>query len=430
VFQHSTQSNSFQDTSGCQNIKTADFARSATGKAAGWPGGRANAAGAVGGKRSAASAPITPDTFAFYVAESEQWQGKKTLVIDQESATVTLPPVGNTGVTVTLPGEWRKAQHYRTGPDTIEGTFPLKTRQELDTLLEHYTRVFGGGEDVPKGLRGYPYQRLCTDGVRLLYDTNNLSQGLHLIMGGEAIQRHNLRLGDSDALLATFIASQEHKFRATRFDIASDTDQVSMYQIWEAVKGCQLVTRTRKGRDIADIDPSTGERLSSTLYIGSVKSDRMTRFYDKAAEQSVDGVWTRCETQLRHTYAQIAFVAWLVGKVDIESVIASAIDFREVTGDSNKTRRPRVAWWAEWLGNYPHFNMVTVEKIEESVKRSLAWFKKQVAPTFAFLLRAMPDASWVASADTWGEFRMSPGKRAIVNSILNGNIQGVAYGVG
>jgi phage replication initiation protein len=362
--------------------------------------------------------------------EEQQRQGVKTLVIDGDSVTVALPPNCNTGVTDTLVKDWReKGVNYRSGVDTIEVTFPLKDVQTLDKLLPYLVETFGGGQVMPNGLLGYPNQVLCTDGVRLLYNPNQLRQGLHLIMSGEANQRHCLRLGDSEATTATFVMLQEYKPKCTRVDLYIDSAVDTMGQVWASLRSRELVTRSRsKGRSVAQVDLSTGEIEGETLYIGSVKSDRMTRFYDKATEQQVAGVWTRCESQFRRSAAHSAFNAWLSGNFDVESIIAAYVDFRQVTGDSNKTRRPRVTWWERWLGNVKRFSGASVEKVADSVRRSLAWFKKQVAPTYAFLLRAMPDADWLMGADVMGEFKMSPAKRALLSSIES--CKGVVCGVG
>lgn len=422
--QHSIQTNEFQDTVTCQNIKTGDFARLGQGST--------RTGGPEGGVRGVLmpGALGNMDAFALGVAanlgvlefEKQQREGVRTLVIDADAVTVALPPNCNTGVTDTLVKDWReKGLTHRSGVDTIEVTFPLKDIQKLDVLLPHLVDTFGGGQVMPNGLLGYPNQVLCTDGVRLLYNPNQLRQGLHLIMSGEANQRHCLRLGDSEATTATFVMLQEYKPKCTRVDLYIDSAVDTMRQVWAALRARELVTRSRsKGRSVAQVDLSTGEIEGETLYIGSVKSDRMTRFYDKAAEQSVDGTWTRCESQFRRSAAHTAFNAWLSGKFDVESIIAAYVDFREVTGDSNKTRRPRVSWWERWLGNVKRFSGASVEKVADSVQRSLAWFKKQVAPTYAFLLRAIPAADWLVDLDVMGEFKMSPSKRAVLGSIQHG----------
>lgn len=409
-FQSIIQPNIFQGSESYQDVKTVS-ARSEPAP------DRVARRGGVG---AGSDAPVTPDTFNFYVAESLQWQGKKTLVIDRDTVTVELPPAGNTGVTVTYNPEWYKDTDHRTLVDTVEVTFKVKTQEELIQVIDRCTRDFGGGQDLDRGLLGYPCQRLLADGARLLYDPNRLSQGVHLIVGGEAAQRHALRINDPDALLVTFINLQEYKLDCNRFDVACDRVGLPISVVNDAIKAGQLVTRTRKARRLSEFDPSTGEDISSTIYIGSVRSDRMVRFYDKSAESGiVDATITRCEVQHRRDYAQVAFVSWLRGDIDPESLVASAVDFREVTADSNVTRRPRLSWWSDWLGKFPRITLLSVDKPIDSVKRSLTWFRNQVAPTFAFLLRAMPDADWITHADTWGEFKMSSAKRALLAGLEN-----------
>ncbi len=423
---HNTQLDLYQDPRTCQDVKTGDSARLVVAPVrTGSPSG--------GVRREYHQAlPVSPlsnfEAFAqgvkadygTLVFEADQRAGKRTLVIDRDAVKVTLPPTGNTGVTVTYNPEWYKEERYRTLVDTVEGTFSVKTQDELTRVVEWCTSAFGGGQDIGAGMRGYPCQRICADGVRLLFDPNRLSQGVHIIVGGEAAQRHALRLNDLEALLITFVDAQQYRFKFGRFDVACDAVGLHISAVNDSIKAGELVTRTRKARRLSEFDPSTGDDVSSTIYVGSVRSDRMVRFYDKAAELGIsDADITRCEVQYRGGYAQAAGMAWLGGVIDVESLVASAVDFRTVTADTNVSRRPRVSWWADWLGKFARVTLLSVEKPLDSVKRSLSWFKKQVAPTFAFLLRAMPDSDWVASADVWGEFKMSAAKRALLAGLEN-----------
>jgi DNA relaxase NicK len=135
-----------------------------------------------------------------------------------------------------------------------------------------------------------------TDGARLpgqgllLWNDDRPEMGIHVELPSKCIKLLNV-----DAVqLCGWVALREGK--ATRVDVAIDTDSVHMATIVQAQESGDLVSRAQDRRLIYNYRDG-----SQTLYVGSPKSRRLVRFYDKALEQEsktgevYDGVWTRCE---------------------------------------------------------------------------------------------------------------------------------------
>lgn len=80
----------------------------------------------------------------------------------------------------------------------------------------------------------------------------------------------------------------------TRKDIAIDFYNMDMnnYVVYDL--------RSRK-----QVEYRTGQYEMETLYLGSFKSDEVTRIYNKGKEQGIDGKWWRIESQLRGDKAKM-----------------------------------------------------------------------------------------------------------------------------
>lgn len=411
MFQHSIQTSEFQDTVSCQDVKTADFARPSA-KEAGKPVGRADceAAGA-----------ITPDTFAFYALESDQWQGKRALVIDRDAVTVTMPPASNTGATVTLEADWYNKQKTRCLIDWLTFTLPVTNYDDMLGCVAQWTDYFGGGSPC-RAKNGYSDGRLCNDGTYIFWHPERLEMKVCVTLSGTALQTHALRCG-SDAWVYLMVKALDEGAKFSRVDIALDTITVDFATVQDACKSDALVTRAKN----VDGTESYRGNGGGIVRIGNRESRRYVRIYDKGAQLGLDVTWVRFEVELKGEYAQAAAVMLIAKALDPESLVASAVDFRDVTADSNVTRRERVAWWAELMDGFKRVSMTTAEKVMESYDRTLAWLKRQVAPAMAFMA-AMDSGGvdWFYELLTLGRGRISPEKRLLISAV-SAAVGGVAY---
>ena len=270
--------------------------------------------------------------------------------------------------------------------DWLEWTVPVTSPEQLQLTLETWDSLLGGSVALPVGGRGYSHSARVLEHGKVLWNPGRLSQGVHVSLPSSALEL----LPDDmtvDELLGLTLA-MDGKF--TRLDVAMDTDQVTMGQISAAVDD-ELVKKATKVTEYKGRCGDSGH----TIYVGSRKGRRYTRFYDKAAEQGItDGrVWTRCEVEHKAEYAQRAAELLLDG-VDPAHIIAAAVDFRS-GDDENVSRRPRSAWWAAWLGGLAKRVSFAFKAVEKSVQQVYEWLKRQVAPSLALLAVADPDwRSW------------------------------------
>jgi len=119
----------------------------------------------------------------------------------------------------------------------------------------------------------------------------------HLIISGTAMRRTIARHGE------THLIELAANNTITRIDLAVDftgDDFKTVYDVFNAIK-----TQSKKRREIKSLEPGDN---GHTCYVGSAKSDKMIRVYDKQAEAKLDEKRTRLEVQLKGKRAQEAIM--------------------------------------------------------------------------------------------------------------------------
>lgn len=246
---------------------------------------------------------------------------------------------------------------------------------------------------LERGMMGY------TDGVilpgegRVLWNDARPDMGVHVELPSKC-----LRLVEVDAIdLCGWVHLRGGQ--ATRVDVAIDTDQVPMSEVIAAQNGNCLVSRAQDRQLIYNYRDG-----SQTLYVGAPSSRRRVRFYDKALEQEAKtgevypGIWTRCEVQFRREQANMVseYIGLGSGLTDI---VNSCVDFRATWQDSNISRCDRLSWWDEWLGKADKVSFAVGSLVADVVGQAYTWVQKQVAPTLAFLKKALGGSSVDALVD-------------------------------
>lgn len=141
--------------------------------------------------------------------------------------------------------------------------------------------------------------------------------------------------------------------RCTRIDPCRDFHSATPLTILHDVLASCDRRQLPHGRGYKEFyeSDSLGNKALSGVYLGSSKSSRFIRVYDKGIETGTDtpGCWIRWETQLREDHANNA--AFAIASVDDWSNVAASIamsvaDFRVNNGDPHVSRRPRPQWYA------------------------------------------------------------------------------------
>jgi phage replication initiation protein len=217
--------------------------------------------------------------------------------------------------------------------------------------------------------------------------------GVHVELPSKALGVYLASVDDS-TVYHLLVDAMDAKATFKRVDICSDNYGLHIDSVVAAMQDGYIVTRswsiTLMEKYVRRDSGRLVEKDGTTKYNGSHTTDRRVRFYDKAKEQGVEGVWTRAEVQLRDDLAHQTIIALLVDDTDLESVISSAVDFR-LHDDTNTTRRLRLAWWEVWIGQFKRFHYKVSARVR-LVGDAMEWVERQVAPTLAYLLRALsPD---------------------------------------
>ena len=203
-------------------------------------------------------------------------------------------------------------------------------------------------------------------------------------------------------------------------------------------------------RDISRYNLQTGKSMGYTVYIGSCKSDRQIRYYDKTLESEGKQDCYRMEMQDSGQYAE-KFGPYMLEVLDralqcgsvkdsvavmrdaYKSLLKGSISFHEIPeGVSQKDlpqnwakRSPHTWWWEEMMAGLEPAKL-TLDRVEPSLQKSVAWFINQVAPTLAVVKMVyqhygMPFNSWFTghidkASDRLGDKHLRMIEEAILTS--------------
>lgn len=154
------------------------------------------------------------------------------------------------------------------------------------------------GENRPTPARpGYSHARRYANGATLHWHITRPDQGVHLVLGGQALSRLNDVGQNSFDVLETLVSARG---KLSRIDLARDAINFS----FGLPELCQLaLVKAYKGT-ARTAHVITGSDGGQSLYLGSRESNRYLRAYNKAAETGWSGVWERLELELKNKGAE------------------------------------------------------------------------------------------------------------------------------
>ena len=129
------------------------------------------------------------------------------------------------------------------------------------------------------------------------------------------------------------------------------------------------------------------------IYLGSEKSDRFLRIYDKALEQCIDGKWIRFEFQLRN---ESAMSVWLthytcpdlcIGEIYSGNLknyirfvqVPRGQDIKEIKMYRHQMRLSNTRWWDNFIGNAEKLPQLYLPGEEYTLDRLEYYIRKQLA---------------------------------------------------
>jgi len=166
----------------------------------------------------------------------------------------------------------------------------------------------------------------------------------------------------------------------TRMDLAIDTDNKELVEkvIYKVRNG--EYTSVSKNR--VEYQKYNGGKVSGwTIYLGSFKSDRLMRIYDKAAELGIDDYLVRFELQLKRDWADITASLILAGKYDdILSMFNDLLTIRDKTGNNNTNKSMwKVSYfWVEFLKTSKK-RIVKLKRAKKTIVNFIAYVRQNLA---------------------------------------------------
>ena len=300
--------------------------------------------------------------------------------------------------------------------DWLSFTVAVHSPAELLLTVYKLAEIFGGGKQRERGMHGYTSAFQVLQSGVILWHPDKLAMGVHVSLPSSALALLPT-LGYSAMDMLRMVVSLGGK--PTRLDIAIDTDQVTIEHVEAAYDQGHYVGKMRN----VSVRASKSGR-GRTLYFGG-RADgkrggnirRYVRVYDKAAEQNVSGVWTRCEVELRHEHAKTGLAHLLAGKVP-QAIIYSSIDFREGQ-QKNSDERKRCGWWEAWIGAAARVTFA-IKTVQRTIEDIYAWVKLQCGPSLAALMIASGnDRWWLSKAIDEGFTRLKDYRRFAAQKFCN-----------
>lgn len=258
-------------------------------------------------------------------------------------------------------------------------------------------------EDRP--INGYKYGARFFETGRVCW-SDDWAHGVHVSLPASALAVWANSKGISTVCIADLVASifacvdgKKRRVQFTRLDIAFDDKDGEVLDFARIRDHClyrSCVCSRFRSIYVPRLDLITASEVR-TIYFGSRRSDTFVCIYDKALEQKRDGHWLRVELRLARGRAQamaVRLVAEFRGILDpvwlFSSYLLGYIDFKQPTGDKNKSRWPTVKWWSDFLNTAGKLKL-SLPEIAVSIPRSCAWLSSQVYTTLAFVAAAVDD---------------------------------------
>ena len=213
----------------------------------------------------------------------------------------------------------------------------------------------------------------------------------------------NLLVAQNRSWFDFFNTCEKEKVYYKRIDLEIN-DRVGILSIPYLAEKCSKKELRSKFRSFRSIDSGKLEdeeeaanSLGTTLYLGSLKSDIYFCFYQKNYEQLVKNrisledspIMNRYEIRLKDDRAYYAIQDILTHQ-DFEQTIFNIINtyivFLTPIKNQNKRKWATDPSWKLFLGKTRDKLKLTSEPQPYDLRRTLAWLRKQVAPTLKLLL--------------------------------------------
>lgn len=198
--------------------------------------------------------------------------------------------------------------------DWIEFTIPFTSENEANAVsfMASYSPV-----RPASGMHGYSWSQKNEFGMQVMSNHRRKDMGVHVIMPGKQMQVVR-DLGENCASIAMDVTRLEGRF--SRIDVTADFDHVGL-KPQHLMKEFEDKVRSGTARSASIIYEL---EQGSTLYVGSWKSERFARIYEKTRNfAGMDTALLRCELVNKGAYA--AHVGEQLANEGVDAVVNASM---------------------------------------------------------------------------------------------------------
>lgn len=309
-------------------------------------------------------------------------------------------------------------------------TFTVKAWNPVQVVTEILAMDYGLFQSCPHGYLRYRNAvefhniRVCWNDVLPGPDDPFGDLGVMVSMSGEGCKAFiEMSKYDDFPTFFFWITQNVEEYNFTRIDVACDdkTGLLNMETICQKVNDGEINSRSSKRSVI--VSHENQDICGRTAYIGAPSSDFRIRFYDKAAEQGVDGSWVRCELVFRGNHAN-NLVLSLLAETSLGFLTSQILNdkFSFIVRDNNNiTRCSKVDWWLQFVDELSSIHLVSSERMTHPLLSIAEWFTKSLGPTLSLLANTFgPNVLLSIASDSYR--RMDSHKRALLADYQNTRI--------
>lgn len=165
----------------------------------------------------------------------------------------------------------------------------------------------------------------------------------------------------------------------TRIDLAIDTDNKELVErVVYKIKSGEYTSVSKSRVEYQKYKSSNPSGW--TIYLGSFKSDRLMRIYDKASELGIDDYLVRFELQLKRDWADVVASLILAEKYDdVLSMFNDLLTIRDRgCNDSNKSRWKVSDFWISFLKTSKR-RVVKLKRAKRTIVNFVAYVRQNLA---------------------------------------------------
>ncbi len=239
--------------------------------------------------------------------------------------------------------------------------------------------------------------------IQVMISPEEDDKGTLLELKGQGCREfESLLLAQNRSWFDFFMQCEKENVTYKRIDLAINDKfgVLSIPYLAEKCKKRELISKFRSFQELGSgkfAEEVEQPFIGTTLYIGSLKSDIYFCFYEKNVEQMMKQgvpleeaeIKNRYELRLKNDRAYHAIQDLLIyrnSEQTIFNIIHSYITFLEVGKTKKKSSWKMDPMWERFVGeNRENLKLTTAPKPVE-LSQTLAWLRRQVAPTLKMLL--------------------------------------------